>query len=103
VPDACAMTQAAALRQVPAGDLVTIAVMTDGVDDPFHPLEQTGGTLVSQWRHGTAASLGTARQPDCPRVIDDQAALLRWLSFEQRGEVDDRTLLLAVRRDGESR
>lgn len=97
VPDACAMTQAAELRQVPAADIALVALMTDGVDDPFHPLEQTGASLVAQWRHGTTASLGTARQPDTGSVLHDGDALLRWLSFEQRGEVDDRTLMLAVR------
>ncbi len=97
VPDACAMTQAAALRQASLTDVTLIALMTDGVDDPFHPLEQTGAALVAQWCHGTTASLGAARQPECGPVLHDREALLRWLSFEQRGEVDDRTLLLAVR------
>lgn len=100
VPDSCAMVQAAELRQQAAGDVALIALMTDGVDDPFHPLEQTGAALMTQWRHGTTASIGTARQPETGPVLDDEAALLRWLSFEQRGEVDDRTLLLAWRTDG---
>ncbi len=97
VPDACAMTQAAALRQVRASDVALIALMTDGVDDPFHPLEQTGAALVEQWRHGTATPIGTARQPVAPSVLGEASALLQWLGFEQRGEVDDRSLLLAWR------
>lgn len=97
VPDACAMTQAAALRQVSAADVTLVALMTDGIDDPFHPLEQTGGALVDQWRHGTIAPIGSAVQRDCPSVLGDAAAFERWLSFEQRGEADDRTLLLAWR------
>jgi Protein phosphatase 2C len=103
VPDSCAMVQAAELRQLSAGDVALIALMTDGVDDPFHPLEQTGAALMAQWREGTATSIGTARQPDTGPVLGDDAALLRWLSFEQRGEVDDRTLLLAWRADGGAR
>ncbi len=99
VPDACAMTQAAALRRLRAGDVALIALMTDGVDDPFHPLEQSGEALIAQWRHGTSASIGTAQQVAAASVLDDTDALLRWLSFEQRGEVDDRTLLLAWRAD----
>ena len=99
VPDACAMTQAAALRQVAANDVRLIALVSDGIDDPFHPLEQTGDALVAQWTTGTRASIGTARQPDCGPVLGDADALLTWMSFEQRGEVDDRSLLLAWRPD----
>ena len=97
VPDACAMTQAAELRQVDASDVQLIALMTDGVDDPFHPLEQSGGALVAQWRTGTDTPIGTAKQPSCGPVLDGVDALLQWMAFEQRGEVDDRTLLLAWR------
>jgi hypothetical protein len=100
VPDACAMEQAAALRQVPASDVTLVALMTDGIDDPFHPLEQTGAALVSQWRNGTDAPIGTARQATCSAVLGDAAEFERWLSFEQRGEADDRTLVLAWRGDG---
>ena len=99
VPDACAMTQAAALRQLRASDVALIALMTDGVDDPFHPLEQTGEALITQWRHGTSTSIGTAQQAPVESVLVSTDALVRWLSFEQRGEVDDRTLLLAWRHD----
>ena len=97
VPDACAMTQAAELRQLRTSDLALIALMTDGVDDPFHPLEQSGDTLVGQWRNGTSEPIGVARQVHTPPVLGNAEALLQWLSFEQRGEVDDRTLLLAWR------
>lgn len=100
VPDACAMVQAAALRQVSAADVTLVALMTDGIDDPFHPLEQTGAALVSQWRHGTTAPIGSAVQPACGSVLGEAAAFERWLSFEQRGEADDRTLLLAWRNEG---
>lgn len=99
VPDACAMTQAAALRQLRASDVALIALMTDGVDDPFHPLEQSGAALVSQWMHGTTAPIGTAKQQTLGPVLNDAMALVNWLAFEQRGEVDDRTLLLAWRPD----
>jgi hypothetical protein len=103
VPDACAMTQAAALRQLRASEVELIALMTDGVDDPFHPLEQSGAALIDQWTRGTVAPIGTARQPVTSAVLDDGAALIEWLSFEQRGEVDDRTLLLAWRTAGAER
>jgi Protein phosphatase 2C len=97
VPDACAMTQAAELRQLRASDVRLIALMTDGVDDPFHPLEQSGDALVAQWCNGTTSPIGVALQIHTPPVLGDADALLTWLSFEQRGEVDDRTLLLAWR------
>ena len=97
VPDACAMTQAAELRQLRTSDLALIALMTDGVDDPFHPLEESGDALVAQWRNGTTAPIGVARQVNAPPSLGNADALLQWLSFEQRGEVDDRTLLLAWR------
>ncbi len=97
VPDGCAMTQAAELRQVDARDVALVALMTDGVDDPFHPLEQSGDALVAQWRTGTDAPIGTAKQPPQGPVLANTDALLQWMTFEQRGEVDDRTLLLAWR------
>lgn len=100
VPDACAMTQAAALRQVDAAEVQLIALMTDGIDDPFHPLEEFGAALMTQWCRGTDAPIGTAKQPVLGPVLDGPDALLQWMSFEQRGEVDDRTLLLAWRAAG---
>ena len=100
VPDACAMTQAAALRQVDAAEVQLVALMTDGIDDPFHPLEQSGAELVAQWCHGTEAPIGTAKQRVIGAVLSGADALLQWMSFEQRGEVDDRTLLLAWRAAG---
>ncbi|MBC7562686.1 MAG: hypothetical protein H7305_07180 [Gemmatimonadaceae bacterium] len=95
VPDACAMTQAAGLRQVSASDMSLIALMTGGIRDPFHPLEQSGAALVQQWRHGTMEPIGTATQAIGGPVLGSTDALLQWMTFEQRGEVDDRTLLLA--------
>ncbi|MDZ7632528.1 MAG: protein phosphatase 2C domain-containing protein [Gemmatimonadaceae bacterium] len=103
VPDACAMTQAAELRQVNAADVSMIALMSDGIDDPFHPLEQSGDALIAQWRNGTTTPIGTARQAQTGPVLGSPDALLEWLAFEQRGEVDDRTLLLAWRDDGAGR
>ena len=97
VPDACAMTQAAELRQLRTSELTLIALMTDGIDDPFHPLEESGDAMVGQWINGTTAPIGVAKQQNTPPVLGDVAALLQWLSFEQRGEVDDRTVLLAWR------
>ena len=97
VPDACAMTQAAALRQVRAADVSLIVLMTDGIDDPFHPLEQSGSALVAQWRNGTTEPIGVAKQSLTGPVLGNADSMLQWLSFEQRGEVDDRTLLLAWR------
>lgn len=97
VPDACAMTQAAALRQVSATDVQLVALLTDGIDDPFHPLEQSALALVAQWRDGTTTPIGTARQAVQGPALDGTESLRQWMTFEQRGEVDDRTLLLAWR------
>jgi Protein phosphatase 2C len=97
VPDACAMTAAASIRQVNAANVAVLALMTDGVDDPFHPLEQSGDALMSQWRVGTNAPIGTVRQAQIGSVIASTDALAEWLRFEQRGEVDDRTLMLVHR------
>ncbi|MCC7052943.1 MAG: protein phosphatase 2C domain-containing protein [Gemmatimonadaceae bacterium] len=97
VPDPCAMTAAAEFRQLRTSDVALVALLTDGIDDPFHPLEQSGDRLVSQWRHGTTESIGVARQPPAGAVLGDAAALLTWMGFEQRGESDDRSLLLAWR------
>ena len=97
VPDPCAMTAAAEFRQLDAREVALVALLTDGIDDPFHPLEQSGTALVSQWRRGTTAPIGVARQAPVGSVLGDDEALLAWMGFEQRGESDDRSLLLAWR------
>ena len=97
VPDPCAMTAAAEFRQLDAREVALVALLTDGIDDPFHPLEQSGAALVSQWRHGTTEPIGVARQSPVGPVLGDHDALLAWMGFEQRGESDDRSLLLAWR------
>lgn len=97
VPEPCAIAAAAEFRQLRASEVSLLALMSDGIDDPFHPLEQSGAALIAQWRSGTTDSIGAARQPVTGPVLGDTGSLLRWLDFAQRGESDDRSLLLAWR------
>jgi hypothetical protein len=102
VPDACAMTRASASVVVlDAASIVHVLVASDGVEDPFYPIERTGGRLLDQLLHGVREPLpGFQRQDAQPAVLtarDPGAALLDWLRYEKRGENDDRTLVVAHR------
>jgi hypothetical protein len=97
IPEPCASAQAAAIRHVRAENVELVALFSDGIDDPFHPLEQSGTAIAEQWRHGTEHNIGAAIQSYRGPVLDSTESLLDWLQFEQRGEVDDRSLIVAWR------
>lgn len=90
-----------------AADVEAILVMTDGVEDPFYPLQRHGARIVDQFYQGVPVG-GTMldRQGTHGPIAGSPQALehLReWLAFERRGENDDRTILGAFRLDREGR
>jgi hypothetical protein len=90
---------------VSAENVDTLLVMTDGVEDPFYPLLRTAPRVVSQLREGGSgeAPVMDRERPHGPVAFDARALthLREWMSFERRGENDDRTLLAAFQRIGE--
>lgn len=85
-------------------DVEGVLVLTDGIEDPFYPVERRGTEIARQLYHGvtTPADGFRAQAVHGPIVgADDALALLeQWIAFERRGENDDRTLAGAFRRPG---
>jgi hypothetical protein len=107
VPDACADARGAEVFTRPLAGVADVLVASDGVEDPFYPIDRNGPALLAQLREGTGDALdGFQRQPAVGPVIgadalDADAAAARlaeWLTFEKRGENDDRTLVVLTRR-----
>jgi hypothetical protein len=110
VPDACADAAAARVHALALADVTDVLVATDGVEDPFYPLARTGAALFAQLRDGTEAGAapldGFQRQPAVGPVVGPRAPdggeaarrLAEWLTYEKRGENDDRTLVALTRR-----
>jgi hypothetical protein len=101
LPDENAL--AAVAVQHEASDVQAVLVMTDGVEDPFYPLQRHGGRIVDQFYLGVRdGSPMLDRQGAHGPIVGSPRALehLReWLAFERRGENDDRTILGAFRLD----
>ncbi len=100
VPDAQAPARAAHVRVTDAEALEAILLLTDGVDDPWYPVERTAAIMLSQWRTGTGAAPEAIAQRATGPVFgeaDPGARLAEWLGFERRGENDDRTAVVCYR------
>jgi serine/threonine protein phosphatase PrpC len=79
----------------PAAGASLLFLCSDGVDDCFYPLPTMGALLVDQLRRGVDAPLDGFAQRACDPVLsahDPADALAEWLTFEKRGENDDRTM-----------
>lgn len=104
LPDtgALARLQQSVLVQ-PAAGCAAVLLASDGVEDPWYPLPRHAATLYQQLQHGvssahaTAAGVSPARTTKVLNTPDPVRALVEWLSFEKRGENDDRTLCVARR------
>lgn len=92
------------------GDRVrTVLLATDGVEDPWYPFARHASALLWALEFGDRGSEGGA--PVLPpgviatwpttvlNAADPVHALGEWLTFEKRGENDDRTLCVAQRID----
>lgn len=100
VPDAQAPERASHVRVSDATALEALALLTDGVDDPWHPIEAHAPALLAQWRDGAVAEVPKVTQTFRGPVLgtaDAGPALATWLGFEKRGENDDRTAVLFAR------
>lgn len=103
VPDAQAPERASHVRVTDASAVTAFALLTDGVDDPMHPIEQTAPALLAQWRTGAAVEIPRVAQRFRGPVLgpaDAGPALAQWLGFERRGENDDRTAVVLARIEG---
>lgn len=100
VPDDGAARRARATVVIAAADVSAIVLGTDGVEDPFYPIERHGELLFSQLADGVAAPAQHFQRQELHGPVfgpDGDRQLIRWLGFERRGENDDRTLVAAWR------
>ena len=100
VPDDGAARRARATVVIDAADVAAIILGTDGVEDPFYPIERHGSLLFSQLAEGVAAPAQHFQRQELHGPVfgpDGDRQLIRWLGFERRGENDDRTLVAAWR------
>ena len=88
----------------PIAGLQAVLLATDGIEDPWYPLARNAPRLF-----GSLHSLGTTDAEQIREAIGVQwtwngsvlgsaaagTAMGEWLTFEKRGENDDRTLLVA--------
>ena len=80
-----------------------LMLCSDGIEDPFFPMEKNSVHIFRQFYHGVKeaelADLGITQVPQ-PSVFNhstEGANLESWLTFEKRGESDDRTVLVMFR------
>lgn len=85
-------------------DVEAYMMCTDGIEDPFFPIHRTVDEIFSQLFEGFQKPINDVRYPEGaePSSIINASApgeeLLKWLSFEKRGENDDRTISLIYRK-----
>lgn len=76
-------------------------VPTDGIEDPFYPLEKQAAGIFRQFYKGVDQPLKDfkAQLPQAAPLLQESAAwgLAQWLEFEKRGENDDRTVAVLHR------
>jgi hypothetical protein len=99
LPDDGALEQLlVSLSQRPVNDVQTVLLATDGVEDPWYPFTRHAGALIDTLLIGITddtalpPALTPARTASVLQATDPGQALAEWLTFEKRGENDDRTL-----------
>jgi serine/threonine protein phosphatase PrpC len=102
VPDDCARAKAKCVEVV--SDLAPVECVllcSDGIEDPFYPLEKQAGDIFRQFYTGVEKPLKDfkAQLPQPAPLLQESAAwgLAQWLEFEKRGENDDRTVAVLHR------
>lgn len=90
------------LIRIQANDVAALVLCSDGIEDPFYPIEKNATIIFRQLSTGVAISLeGFSRQETHGAIIGGgdlaEKALGQWLAFEKRGENDDRTILILHR------
>lgn len=101
VPELDADSIDARIAHASLDGVACILVLTDGIEDPFYPVERRGAEIARQLYGGvTDAAEGFRAQAAHGPVVGQAQALERlaqWIGFERRGENDDRTLVGAFR------
>ncbi len=82
-----------------------VLLVSDGIEDPWYPLARHAPLLVESLEHGLtderAAAIAVANgvqhawRGTVATAPDPAAALGEWMTFEKRGENDDRSVLFA--------
>ncbi len=102
VPDDCAWVKAKAVDCVtPVEPIECVLLCSDGIEDPFYPLEKQAADIFRQYYTGVDQPLKDFKaQPTQPAPLLQESAawgLAQWLEFEKRGENDDRTVAVLHR------
>ena len=102
VPDDCARVKAKAVDvTTDLAALECVLLCSDGIEDPFYPLEKQASAIFRQFYTGVTAPLPDfkAQLPQPAPLLQESAAwgLAQWLEFEKRGENDDRTVAVLHR------
>jgi serine/threonine protein phosphatase PrpC len=101
IPDRDAPTKARNIMSLNPHKTEALLLCTDGVEDPFYPVEKTAGIIFQQLYCGVQTKLADFKSQETHGPIVGQSGapqlLETWLSFEKQGENDDRTILLLHR------
>ena len=102
VPDDCARVKAKAVEVTSdVAAVECILLCSDGIEDPFYPLEKQAADIFRQFYTGVTTPLPDfkAQLPQPAPLLQESAAwgLAQWLEFEKRGENDDRTVAVLHR------
>ena len=102
VPDDCARVKAKAVDVISdVAALECVLLCSDGIEDPFYPLEKQAAGIFRQFYKGVDQPLKDfkAQLLQLAPLLQESAAwgLAQWLEFEKRGENDDRTVAVLHR------
>ena len=102
VPDDCARVKAKAVDCItPVEPIECVLLCSDGIEDPFYPLEKQAADIFRQFYKGVDQPLPDfkAQLLQLAPLLQESAAwgLAQWLEFEKRGENDDRTVAVLHR------
>jgi len=102
IPDPEAPDKAVASVEIVDADTVeAFALCSDGIEDPFYPVEKNAQAIFYQLYNGVKEKLPgfTAHKPADPILgsAEAESRLSDWLDFEKRGESDDRTIVVLYR------
>jgi hypothetical protein len=105
VPDDCAREKAKRVEVITdVASVECVLLCSDGIEDPFYPLEKQAGEIFRQFYAGVTQPLKDFKaQPTQPAPLLQESAawaLAQWLEFEKRGENDDRTVAVLHRQPG---